>query len=158
MRSPMSKPSRLWTPIAPTFVYFPMDTVLECGDALPVNLPVSSTTWPWQRTTAGPLDITWADTLVTGACQGTDTLFRTFTAIDACGNTTTQVQTLFHIDTTAPTGHRCHEHTGTGDHPMHGRPAYGRSDGGRRPARTCRCCWCRPTPQAAKGSAPVASK
>ena len=87
--------------IAPTFVYFPMDTALACDEAYP--LPTDSSIYmAMAEDNCSPLDITWADSLVTGACQGTDTLFRTFTAIDDCGNTTTQVQTLFHIDTVGP--------------------------------------------------------
>jgi hypothetical protein len=48
------------------------------------------------------VEVSWDDLIVPGDCPGIDTLFRTFTALDSCGNTTSQVQTMFHFDNEAP--------------------------------------------------------
>lgn len=87
--------------IPPTFPYFPPDTVLDCSEAYPD--PADDAIWmATAEDNFCPFDVTWADSLVAGECLGNDTLFRTFTAIDDCENTTTMVQTLVRQDTLAP--------------------------------------------------------
>ena len=87
--------------IPPTFPYFPPDTVLACDEAWPQpnDAPV------WTATVEDnfcPFEVTWEDSISSGACLGTDTLFRVFTAVDDCENTTVQTQTIIRVDTIGP--------------------------------------------------------
>ena len=91
--------------IPPTFPYFPPDTVLDCTEAYPQ--PGDSAIW--MATAADdfcPFEVSWTDSLAAGSCAGADTLFRTFTAIDDCENTTTQVQILSVLLTPSAVHHR----------------------------------------------------
>lgn len=87
--------------IPPTFPYFPPDTVLDCS----MEYPSPGDDPIWMATAEDnfcPFAVTFEDSLVAGACLGSDTLFRTFTAIDDCENTTVQTQVLVRQDTLAP--------------------------------------------------------
>jgi len=87
--------------IPPFFTYVPADTALDCTEDWP--LPTDSAFW---MATADdnfcPTGVSWEDTVVAGPCLGVDTLFRMWTAIDDCGNTTDSLQTIVRIDTIGP--------------------------------------------------------
>lgn len=70
---------------------------LECGDALPTNLPV------FGDNCDSMVMVAELDSVVTqGACTGAYTVVRQFMATDACGNSTPYEQVVDFEDTTAP--------------------------------------------------------
>ena len=80
---------------APTFTSVPADYQAECSDAHPLEMAVATDN-------CGSVTVTvQADTLA-GDCVGDYSVTRTFTAMDACGNSTTASQTITIVDTTAP--------------------------------------------------------
>ncbi|MFM7233020.1 MAG: T9SS type A sorting domain-containing protein [Flavobacteriales bacterium] len=80
---------------APVFISFPVDATLECDND---ELPLSEAT---AADNCGEAFIYYSDELVSdNGC--TQIIERTYTASDACGNVTTQVQTFYIQDTTAP--------------------------------------------------------
>lgn len=87
--------------IPPTFVYFPEDTVLSCEEVWP--LPTDSAEWmATAEDNFCPFGVSWNDSIVAGDCPGDSILYRTFTAIDDCDNTTSQVQVISIVDTIGP--------------------------------------------------------
>ncbi|MCK5585323.1 PKD domain-containing protein, partial [Candidatus Bipolaricaulota bacterium] len=78
----------------------PADATAECGD----DVSPAST----GQATASDLDgasasITYVDTFTPDGCtDGTGSIERTWTATDSCGNTSSDVQTITVVDTTAP--------------------------------------------------------
>lgn len=81
--------------VAPVLSDVPADLTLACGDALPVDLPTA------EDACTEVLLVAAVDTLLYD-CPGTYTLVRTFTATDACGNTSEAQQTVQVIDDVAP--------------------------------------------------------
>ncbi|MGB2230510.1 MAG: hypothetical protein ACPH1A_04620, partial [Flavobacteriales bacterium] len=80
---------------APVFTSFPADYTVECSDDMPMEGSEASDN-------CGPVTIDLVtDTAFTEAL-GNYIITRTFTAMDDCGNATTQVQTITVQDTTAP--------------------------------------------------------
>ena len=85
----------------PMFLYFPEDDSLACTEEYP--LPTDGVEWlATAEDNCASVDISWTDEIVPGDCPGEDTLYRTFTALDACGNASTEVHTLFRYDDVAP--------------------------------------------------------
>ncbi|MCZ8368031.1 gliding motility-associated C-terminal domain-containing protein [Flavobacterium sp.] len=81
----------------PTFVEtLPADVTAECS-----NVPAAVTLTATDN--CGAANVTFNEVTTAGACPGAYTLTRTWTATDACGNTTTHVQTVTVQDTTNPT-------------------------------------------------------
>jgi hypothetical protein len=81
----------------PVFLNTPANLTLACGDELPpVELPQVS------DACSEPAEVTYVEFTEAGTCAGSYTLTRTFTATDACGNTSTYVQTISFVDDTAP--------------------------------------------------------
>ncbi|MDA0945664.1 MAG: T9SS type A sorting domain-containing protein [Bacteroidetes bacterium] len=80
--------------IAPELT-IPADYTAECSDEHPMDAAAA---------TDNCGDVTVEETLVTlpGACAGDYIMERTFTATDACGNSTSATQVITIIDTTAP--------------------------------------------------------
>ena len=86
---------------APTFLFVPADDSLACTEDYPQ--PMDSLIWmATAEDNCGLAEVSWMDEIVPGPCPGVDTLFRTFTALDSCGNASTHLQTLFHFDNVAP--------------------------------------------------------
>ena len=79
---------------APVFVSVPDDITVNCGD---VPEPVYEVE---DDCSSAEVVVDVTDNLVSGACL--NTIQRTFTATDACGNVTTHVQYIQQIDTEAP--------------------------------------------------------
>jgi hypothetical protein len=80
---------------APEFTFVPADESSECGEA-----------WSTEMATAndncGDVSVTVEETTEEGACAGLLIITRTFTATDDAGNSTTAIQTITQVDTTAP--------------------------------------------------------
>lgn len=82
--------------VAPVFSGLPSDMTLECGAAIP-TVAISAS-----DNCADTVDLTYEDAEVAiDACQYQ--IVRTYTAVDACGNSVTHDWTLTFEDTTAPT-------------------------------------------------------
>jgi hypothetical protein len=81
---------------APEFDAVAAVVELGCGDALPTALPAA---------TDGCSDVTvsFTDTEADMSCTGAMNIERTFTATDACGNTTSSTQLIVFTDNIAPT-------------------------------------------------------
>ena len=88
--------------VAPTFTLTPADITIQCNDSI---LPVD-TNGPATATDNCGVDpnqpISYVDVDNLGGCNGTGSITRAWTALDACGNTTEYVQTITVIDTIAP--------------------------------------------------------
>ncbi|MBO6943377.1 MAG: gliding motility-associated C-terminal domain-containing protein, partial [Psychroserpens sp.] len=86
---------------APTFTV-PADITIEC-DQDPSDLSLTGDVTDEADNCSTGLDATFSDTVADGACANESVITRTWTLVDDCGNTTTQVQTITIEDTTAPT-------------------------------------------------------
>ena len=81
---------------APTFVEtLPTNVTVECS-AVPTAPTLTATD------NCGTATVAYTETTTAGSCAGSYTLTRTWIATDACGLTTTHVQTITVQDTTAP--------------------------------------------------------
>jgi large repetitive protein len=79
---------------APVFTIVPQAIIVECGQQVPVTSAEATDN-------CGDVTITYADSdLLQDNCAGY--YIRTFTAVDACGNSATATQIIDIIDTTAP--------------------------------------------------------
>lgn len=87
---------------APALVGVPANVTLECGDGLPEPANVTAT----DNCNAAPT-MSYRETRLEGACDGTFSLKRTWTATDACGNSTSKSQLITVADTVAPVITRC---------------------------------------------------
>ena len=81
---------------APEFTFVPEDQLIECNISLSVTMATAVDN-------CGDVTVTMDEVLDQGDCGGAYVITRTFTATDACGNSTTAVQTITQQDTTAPT-------------------------------------------------------
>jgi hypothetical protein len=79
----------------PVLASVPTDVTIECGDALPTQMPTASDICD----AAVNVEVAIADGPAT--CAG-PTVIRTFTATDACGNLSTASQVVTYEDTTPP--------------------------------------------------------
>ena len=78
----------------------PIDITLECSDSTdPLNTGTASATDNCDTEPA----ITFGDVITAGSCPQASTITRTWTATDACGNSSTCNQILLIQDTTPPT-------------------------------------------------------
>ncbi|MEA1901565.1 MAG: C1 family peptidase, partial [Thermodesulfobacteriota bacterium] len=78
----------------------PVDVTIECDESTdPSN--TGSATASDGCDPAAPV-ITWSDDVVQGSCPAEKTITRTWTATDACGNSSICEQTINVVDTTAP--------------------------------------------------------
>ncbi|MDX1406907.1 MAG: HYR domain-containing protein, partial [Saprospiraceae bacterium] len=77
--------------------------VVECGNptAPPAVAP------PIATDNCSGVTLTYSDDFVPGECGGTGVITRTWTGTDACGNSTTCVQTITLVDTTPPFAVEC---------------------------------------------------
>ncbi|MDR0803261.1 choice-of-anchor A family protein, partial [Fluviicola sp.] len=82
--------------IAPVFANLPNDTTVSCG-AVPAPANVTAA-----DNCTNPVTLIYTDSTSNGSCAGNYTLFRTWTAIDSCGNDTTYTQVITVTDTVAP--------------------------------------------------------
>ena len=80
---------------SPTFTSVPADYTAECSDSLPIENASATDN-------CSGVTISINDVNTPGACDGEYTISRTYTATDECGNSTSAVQTITIIDTTAP--------------------------------------------------------
>ena len=80
---------------APEFTSVPADYTVECSDAMPMDDASASDN-------CSDVSITVESETLAGNAAGNYTIVRTFTATDACGNSTSASQTITVEDTTAP--------------------------------------------------------
>ena len=84
--------------IAPEFTV-PVDVTIACT----ADTSVSNTGMVADTTdNCSSIMLSWTDQIVPGPCMGTDTIYRSWTAEDACENENTQIQLITRIDTVAP--------------------------------------------------------
>ena len=80
---------------APEFTSVPADYTVECSDEMPMEDATASDN-------CSDVSITVSSDTIAGDAAGNYTIVRTFTATDACGNSTSASQTITVEDTTAP--------------------------------------------------------
>ncbi|MDX1478598.1 MAG: hypothetical protein R3301_12885, partial [Saprospiraceae bacterium] len=89
--------------IAPTFTV-PPDVTIDCTDD---TSPATTGDVTDLMDNCSPDTIMFSDMIIPGPCDGTDTIVRTWTASDICGNSNTAVQLIVRVDTEAPTITSC---------------------------------------------------
>ena len=78
----------------------PSDVTVECGDDVS---PASTGQARASDLGGASVSVTYVDVLAPDGCGGgTGSIQRTWTATDSCGNTSSEVQTIIVVDTTAP--------------------------------------------------------
>ena len=80
---------------APEFTSIPADFSAECSDEIALDMATATDD-------CGEVTVTVSADTLFGECANSYTLVRTFTAMDACGNSTEASQTIQITDTTAP--------------------------------------------------------
>nr|WP_321222721.1 gliding motility-associated C-terminal domain-containing protein [uncultured Psychroserpens sp.] len=86
----------------PTFTV-PADITIQCDqDVNDLTLVGEVTNEADNCDSLTPLEATFTDQITAGSCDNSYSITRTWTLLDACGNTTTDTQTITVIDTTAP--------------------------------------------------------
>src|SRR6185436_16491491 len=84
---------------APVITSVPADITVSCASDVPaVNYSAVTAT----DNCVGPVTITHSDVRTTGICDNRFSIARTYTATDACGNTSSKTQTFTVNDQTAP--------------------------------------------------------
>jgi hypothetical protein len=88
--------------IAPTF-NAPANVTVECGTDLS-NLAITGDVIDEADVCSATMNVTYADAYSTsaGSCLANNTVTRTWTVTDGCGNATSKVQTITIVDTTDP--------------------------------------------------------
>ncbi|WP_438964440.1 HYR-like domain-containing protein, partial [Winogradskyella sp.] len=86
---------------APTFTV-PADITVEC-DVDVNDLSITGDVTDEADNCSAGLDAVYADTVASGSCDNQSVITRTWSLTDACDNTTSFVQTITVVDTTAPT-------------------------------------------------------
>lgn len=81
--------------IPPVFTLLPPDATVSCKDS-DIKYEVKA------EDECECADITYSDQIVDGACAGSYTILRTYTAKDCCGNMSTYTQTINVVDDTPP--------------------------------------------------------
>ena len=71
------------------------DVTIECSEEVPAPSYEASDA-------CSGVEVTVTSEVIPGDCAQESTIVRTYTAIDGCGNTTTEVQNVYIVDTTAP--------------------------------------------------------
>ena len=84
---------------APVLSNIPADETVACNAIPAVSNTVSATD---NCEISESINITFNETLTAGSCTGNNTITRSWTATDNCGNISTATQTLTVIDTVAP--------------------------------------------------------
>ncbi|RZJ33518.1 MAG: hypothetical protein EOO51_13610, partial [Flavobacterium sp.] len=82
--------------VAPLIAALPAPSVINCP-AVPQFAVATAT-----DECGSAINLTFADTTIQGSCTGTYTVIRTWTAMDACGNSSTASQTIAVQDVTPP--------------------------------------------------------
>ncbi len=82
--------------IAPVFLGVPNDTLISCEQTIPFVEPTVS------DNCTSNLTVGFSETTTPGDCAAEETIIRTWTAMDECGNATTVRQTIEVFDTTPP--------------------------------------------------------
>ncbi|RXJ51353.1 HYR-like domain-containing protein [Gelidibacter gilvus] len=84
--------------ITPPSITVPADITIECSDSTDPSVTGNASA----SDECGDVNLTFNDVVVDGSCDNMKTITRTWTAIDECGNTATEIQTISVVDTTAP--------------------------------------------------------
>ena len=84
----------------PTFTV-PADITIEC-DQDASDLALTGDVADEADNCSSGLEATYADSVAEGSCANESTITRTWTLVDECGNTTSAVQTISVVDSTAP--------------------------------------------------------
>ena len=82
---------------APTLTGIPGDLTVSCGTIIPVAIPLAMDNCDTD------VEIEFTESEEPGDCSDNYTLLRSWTAVDNCGNSTTQTQTITVEDTEDPT-------------------------------------------------------
>ena len=83
----------------PTFVEaLPANETYECGTTIPAAVVLTAT----DNCDTAPVVVTFSEVTTAGQCLGSQTVTRTWTAADACGNPLSYTQTITIQDTVAP--------------------------------------------------------
>lgn len=82
--------------IIPVFTFVPADTLLECDEVVPNTDPLAIDNCDTS------VLIVLVEQITPGACTANQSILRTWTATDDCGNSTTSSQTLTIVDSTPP--------------------------------------------------------
>ena len=80
---------------APEFTFVPEDQLIECNVSLDGTMATATDQ-------CGEVTVEVEEVYEQGACGGAYVITRTFTAVDACGNSNSAVQTITQQDTTSP--------------------------------------------------------
>src|SRR5690606_16535785 len=83
---------------APVAPQAPEDVTVACGSEIPAMTSLTAT-----DNCLGTITVEGQDEVTPGACAGTYTVTRTWTFVDACGNSSSASQTINVIDNVAPT-------------------------------------------------------
>jgi hypothetical protein len=78
----------------PVFTSTPANLELSCNDAVPMSEASAAD--------CSEVSITMSETLENGSCEGDLNLYRTFTATDECGNSSSHTQVIMIVDNEAP--------------------------------------------------------
>lgn len=81
---------------APTIISPPFDVVIECGSDEPLPELIA------EDNCSSNVSITFSEAILGASCIGEETITRTWTATDDCGNSTSYVQIISYVDYTAP--------------------------------------------------------
>ena len=87
--------------VSPTFDP-PADVTLDCSSDLGDTNLVGTISNFMDNCSSAPQSVTFSDTIVSSTCPGNQTIDRTYTVTDSCGNSSTGVQVITLIDTIAP--------------------------------------------------------
>ena len=85
--------------VSPTITSIPADVTVQCASAVP---PPADGAVVATDNCGGAVVITHSDQVTPGSCVNKFVLKRAYTATDACGNSSSQTQTITVNDTTAP--------------------------------------------------------
>ena len=84
---------------APVITSIPANVTVSCANAVPA---ASNTAVVATDNCSGTVSVSSADVVTAGSCANRYSIARTYTATDACGNASSQTQTITVNDQTAP--------------------------------------------------------